>query len=85
MTCLKVIGPKFLFCGQERGYLTVVDYNKYTVVSEGKVGDIEEKSHINSITKTAAKGLYIIGTNKGLSLVKTNEKDNNIKIVQQRF
>jgi hypothetical protein len=66
-----MIGPKFMFCGQELGYLYVIDFNIYKVLSLAKIGDIEEKSHINSITKTAAKGLYVVGTNKGLALVKT--------------
>lgn len=78
-----MIGPKLLICGQELGFLTVVDFNKFSIESEGKVGDKEERSHINSITKIAAKGLYVIGTNKGLALVKIN--DNKIKIEKQYY
>ena len=44
-------------------------------MSEGKVEHKEDKSHINTITKTATKGLYVIGTNKGLALVRLNEKN----------
>ena len=71
-----------MFCGQERGYLTIVDYTKYATVSEGKVEHKSDKSHINAITKTATKGLYVIGTNNGLALVRLNEKNQNIMIQQ---
>jgi hypothetical protein len=60
-----------MFCGLELGHLYVIDFNMYKVVSMAKIGDKEERNHINSITKTAAKGLYVVGTNKGLALVKT--------------
>jgi hypothetical protein len=33
MSCMTVIGPKFMFCGQERGHLSVVDFSKFAVVS----------------------------------------------------
>jgi hypothetical protein len=80
MTCLKVIGKNLLFCGQETGFLTIVDYSKHEIMSEGKIMDKLGKSHINSIAKTESKGLYVIATNKGLSLVKINEKNHSIMI-----
>lgn len=80
MTCLTVIGPKFIFCGQERGFLSIVDFSKFAVVSQSKVEHKDSKSHINSITKTATKGFYVIGTNKGLCSVKINERNQNIMI-----
>jgi hypothetical protein len=82
MTCMNVIGPKFMFCGQERGHLSVVDFSKFAVVSQSQVEHKESKSHINSITKTSTKGVYVIGTNKGLSLVRINERNQNIMIQQ---
>ena len=80
MTCLVMISPKYMFCGQERGYLTIVDSTNFSLVSEGKVTSKEDKSHINAITKTATMGLYIIATNKGLAQVKVNQKNQNIMI-----
>ena len=78
MNCLKVLDNKFLFCGQEAGFLTIVDYSKYEIMSEGKIK--EDRSHINAITKTESKGLYVIATNKGLSLVRINERNQSIMI-----
>jgi hypothetical protein len=47
-------------------------------MSEGKIK--EDRSHINAITKTESKGLYVIATNKGLSLVRINERNQSIMI-----
>ena len=80
MTCIKVISPKLMFCGQERGHLTIVDYTKFSVVSQAKVEHKEDRSHINGITKTTEKQFYVVGTNKGLAMVKIHEKNNNIMI-----
>jgi hypothetical protein len=80
LTCIKVISPKFLFCGQERGHLTIVDYTKYATVSKAQVDHKEDKSHINAITKTTDKQFYVVGTNKGLAMVKIHEKNNNIMV-----
>ena len=80
LTCMKVMNSKFLFCGQERGHLTIVDYTKYAVVTKGKVEHKEDKSHINAITKTTEKQFYVVATNKGLAMVKIHEKNNNIMI-----
>ena len=80
MTCLKVMYGNFMFCGQERGYLTIVDYKKYAIITQGKVEHKEDKSHINGITKTNDKQFYVVATNKGLAMVKIHEKNNNIMI-----
>jgi hypothetical protein len=85
LTCMKLLSQKILLCGQERGYLTVVDCAKYTVASEGKIEHKEDKSHVNAITKTADKGLYVIATNKGLALVRINDKNNAIMVQKQYF
>jgi hypothetical protein len=80
LSCMKVISPKFLFCGQERGHLSIVDYTKFAVVTQAKVEHKEDKSHINAITKTSDKQFYVIATNKGLAMVKIHERNNNIMI-----
>lgn len=80
LTCLKMLSPKFLLCGQERGYLSVVDCAKFLMVSESKIEHKDDKSHVNAITKTADKGLYVIATNKGLALVRINDKNQTIMV-----
>ena len=78
---MKIIGPKLLLCGQERGYLSVIDLTKYAKIGDGgKVEHKDDKSHINAITKTATKGLYVLATNKGISIMRINEKNQNIMI-----
>jgi hypothetical protein len=85
VTSLKIIVPNSLFCGQALGYLTVVNTKTYpySIDYTGKVGDKNDRSHINSITKTPIKGLYVVGTNRGLALIKTIDK--NIKVEKYYF
>jgi WD40 repeat protein len=88
---MKSLNSKLILCGQLLGNLAVVDCSKKQIVSSIKIPDIIQKveydklqaqsNHVNDITKTDDKTLFVVATNRGLAVVKIN--DSNHKLLVQ--
>jgi len=76
MNCLCATMPD----EQLLGNLAVVDCSKKQIVSSIKIPDAQS-NHVNDITKTDDKTLFVVATNRGLALVKIN--DSNHKLLVQ--
>ena len=77
---MKSLNSKLILCGQLLGNLAVVDCSKKQIVSSIKIPDAQS-NHVNDITKTDDKTLFVVATNRGLALVKIN--DSNHKLLVQ--
>ena len=65
----------------------MVDITTKKVVSTEKIPEegSGNHNHVNDITKTDDKTLFIVATNKGIALIKINDQTYKILVQRQNF
>jgi len=67
--------------------LAVVDITTKKVVYTEKIPEQgpPNHNHVNDITKTDDKTLFVVATNKGIALIKINDQNYKILVQKQNF
>ena len=69
VTCLQVIDQQYLFCGQAKGLIKIIDIKTTSNMGTYELPHEEKKADIYDIRLVKKPGLYAVATRYGLFML----------------